>query len=643
MHLTPELLWTLARVGAPSAVGDAVVVPITTYDLDDNEGTTRLHRIVDGDLAPLTTGPGSSPAVSPDGRSVAFLRKIGARQQVHVMPLDGGEPRAVTDFPLGSGSPRWTPDGRILCHAPLADAGPTPEETASIVEARTARPVSARVTEDRMYRFWDTWMTDGDRHHLFLVDPAGTDPIDLTPGPGLVWSLPATGDPIDDVSVAPDGASVVFAAAEPASGSERARWCLWQVPVGGGDRSLLAEHPTGDTRRPRHLPDGSVLYGETRELDYYATPVRPTIVDPDGTVRTLVEDWELSPGAWEIEPTTGKIVLTAEERGRVALFSLDPSGGMPARIASDHTLTQPVPDGSGNIYLLGQSISRPPEVVVVPAAGGAPAAVTHVNDDALADLELGQVSEHTVTGARGDEIQYFVVEPPGAIDGPLPLVHLVHGGPHGTFGDMWHWRWNAHLFASRGHLAAMVNFHGSTSFGHEFAASIHGDWGTMPTDDILAATDALIASGRVDPDRMALAGGSYGGYLVAWMGGHTDRFGAIVAHAAVTNQGGMWATDTTWGLPRARGAAVWEDPARVAEASPSNHYADYATPTLVIHGERDFRVPVTQGLELYGVLKAKGVPARLVYYPDENHWILSPANSMHWYGEVLDWIHRWTA
>jgi dipeptidyl aminopeptidase/acylaminoacyl peptidase len=643
MQLTPDVLWTLARVGPPSAVGGAVVVPVTTYDLDANEGTTRLHRVVDDALEPLTTGPGSAPAVAPDGGSVAFLRTVDGHHQVHVMPLDGGEPRAVTDFPLGAGTPRWTPDGRILCHARLADEGPTTEETARILEERADRTITARVTEDRTYRFWDTWLTDGDRHHLFVVDPGGdADPIDLTPGTGLVWTLPGTGDPIDDVSVAPDGGSVVFAAAEP-DPARRQRWCLWRVPITGGDRTLVAEHPTGDTRRPRHLPDGSVLYGETRELDYYATPVRPTVVAPDGTIRTLVETWDLSPGAWEVESTTGRILLTAEDRGRVALFSLDPAGGTPEKIAEDHTLTQPTPDGHGTVYLLRQSISQPPEVVAVPATGGTPRTVTRVNDTALAALDLGPVSEHSVIGARGDEIQYFVVEPPGAADEPLPLIQLVHGGPHATFGDMWHWRWNAHLFASRGHLVAMVNFHGSTSFGHEFARSIQGDWGTMPTEDVLAATDALVEAGRVDPGRMTLAGGSYGGYLVAWMGGHTDRFSSIVAHAAVTNQGGMWATDSTFGLPRARGAAVWEDPERVAAGSPSNHYADYTTPTLVVHGERDYRVPVTQGLELYGVLKAKGVPARLVYYPDENHWILSPANSIHWYGEVLDWIERWTA
>jgi len=220
-------------------------------------------------------------------------------------------------------------------------------------------------------------------------------------------------------------------------------------------------------------------------------------------------------------------------------------------------------------------------------------------------------------------------------------VHLVHGGPHGVFGDQWHWRWSAQAFAARGYLVAMVNFHGSTSWGQDFATSIHGEWGLKPTDDILAATDQLIERGFIDPDRMAISGGSYGGYLTAWLTTQTDRFVCAIAHAAVTNLGGMYASDFTQGRPRAYGAEYFDDRQRVERWSPSAHAAGYSTPTLVIHGEQDYRVPVTQGLELYGVLKAKGVEARLVYYPDENHWILKPRNSIHWYGEVLGWLERY--
>ncbi|MDR9451715.1 MAG: S9 family peptidase, partial [Acidimicrobiia bacterium] len=258
------------------------------------------------------------------------------------------------------------------------------------------------------------------------------------------------------------------------------------------------------------------------------------------------------------------------------------------------------------------------------------------------EIHLGDVEEVEFAGADGHPIQAFVVYPP-EFDAATtwPLVHKIHGGPHGIFGDFFHFRWNAHAFAAPGYVVAMVNFHGSTSWGQDFAASIHGEWGDKPARDILAATDQLIDRGFIDPGRMAITGGSYGGYLTAWLSTQTDRFACAVAHAAVTNLGGMYASDFTQGRPRAYGAEYWADRERVERWSPSAHAAGYTTPTLVIHGEKDYRVPVTQGLELYGVLKAKGVDARLVYYPDENHWILKPRNSIHWYGEVLGWLDRY--
>ena len=221
-----------------------------------------------------------------------------------------------------------------------------------------------------------------------------------------------------------------------------------------------------------------------------------------------------------------------------------------------------------------------------------------------------------------------------------PLLHLIHGGPHGAFTDGWQWRWHAQCFAARGYLVAMVNFHGSTSFGAVFTSSIQGAWGDKPYRDIEAATDLLVGRGLVDETRMAVAGGSYGGYLVAFITGQTDRYSCAVAHAAVTNLGGMYASDITAGRALAYGAEIFEDRARVERYSPSSHAAGYNTPTLVIHGERDYRVPLTQGLELYGVLKAKEVPARLVYYPSENHWILNPQPSLHWYRGSLRMARR---
>jgi dipeptidyl aminopeptidase/acylaminoacyl peptidase len=277
-------------------------------------------------------------------------------------------------------------------------------------------------------------------------------------------------------------------------------------------------------------------------------------------------------------------------------------------------------------------------------ADGSLEPVTSFARPTLAEFDWGSVEDLTVNGADGDPVQFFLIHPPGA--GPagpfpqprLPLLHLIHGGPHSIFADAWMWRWHAQSFAARGFRVALVNFHGSTSFGQDFTTSIQGAWGDKPFRDVEAVTDFLIGQGLVDDQRMGVAGGSYGGYLVAFITAQTDRYKCAVAHAAVTNLGGMYASDLTAGRVLAYGAEVFEDRAKVDRYSPSSHSAGYATPTLVVAGEKDYRVPSTQGLEFYAVLKAKGIAARLLYYPAENHWILNPQSSLHWYGEMFDWL-----
>ncbi len=642
--LTAQALWSLTRVGRPAAVGGTVVVPLTTYDLDANEGTSSLV-LVGNDRSRTLTADGFAPAVSPDGRRVAFLRKIDDVPQLHVMPVDGGEARRLGKFPLGAGSPAWTPDGSLLaCMAHVYADAPDLDASATRRQEISESKVSAKVTEERTYRFWDTWLTDDRVLHLFLVDVDDGAITDLTPHARFRPHLPTSPDPVDQLTIGPDGASIVVAAADLArEWPVRPQAELWEVMTAGGKARCLTPGSPGDASHPRFTPDGRIVFGATRELDYYATPVFLTVLDPsDGTQAPLYDEWHLNPEAWVIDSTGDSVILTAEDRSRVSLFRLPTAGGIPSLLAEGHTLGQPVADGSGLIYLLQQSISSPPEVVSVPETGGPITAVTDVNGDALSSLDLGPVEERWFSGARGDDVQMHLVHPPGFDpEQRYPLVHLVHGGPHNSFGDMWHWRWNYHAFAAPGYVVALVNFHGSSSFGHEFCQCIQGSWGDLPLTDIMIATDLLWEEPWIDPTRTAMAGGSYGGYLVSWLATQTDRFTCAVAHAAVTNQGAMYATDSTHGLARARGADLWVDRAAVDRWSPSHHYANYTTPTLVIHGERDYRVPINQGLELYGVLKAKGVDARLVYYPDENHWILTPQNSIHWYGEVHDWLARY--
>lgn len=648
--ITPTDLWRLPRVEAPavSANGATVVVPVTRYDIDKNEGNTVLYLLQDGDPAPITDPARSatSPAVSADGRSIAFLRKDEAgKQQVHLLSLDGGEPLVLTDLPMGAAGPKWLPDGRLVVVVKLTTEAPTIDGTREWLGKNGAK--SPRVTERRVYRYWDTWLTEGDTWHPFVLDPTTRALTDLTPDRHWWWRLPSQGEQGDAYDVAPDGSEITFSAWEIDDSDEVPVWRLYAAPIDGGDVRCLTPELTGDATWPRYTADGGRLaYLFQREADFYADRRRLAVVDRiSGEHHVLTEDWDASIQTVAPGRAADELFLTAEESGRVVLYRIGREGGTPAVLTRQGSLTNPVVAGEGTLYVRCQSLSQPPEIGRIDLSDGSLARVTRFTDEVLRDVTLGSVEELVVEGAEGHEVRTFLLFPPGFDEagGRVPLVHLIHGGPHSTFGDSWHFRWNAQAFASPGYLVAMVNFHGSTSFGDAFTRSIQGSWGDQPTTDILAVTDALIDRGLVDPGRMAVTGGSYGGYLTAWLMSQTDRFACAVAHAAVTNLAGMYATDMTYGFSRSRGAEVWEDPGRVDRWSPSAHAAGYSTPTLVIHGEQDYRVPITQGLELYGVLKAKGVPARLVYFPDENHWILKPQNSLAWYGEVHDWLARWLA
>ncbi|MDH5372804.1 MAG: S9 family peptidase [Acidimicrobiia bacterium] len=647
--ITSQDLWNLPRVEAPavSPDGTTIIVPVTHYDVDANEGRTTLYLIEAEGPRPLTdrSRSATAPAISADGRSIAFVRKDDeGNPQVHLLSLDGGEVQRLTDCPLGATGPRWLPDGRLVVVVKLLRDAPTSDGTRELIKSRADRKSTARITERRNYRYWDTWLTAGEMWHPFVLDPDSGRLADLTPDRHWWWRLPTQGDPADAFDIAPDGSEISFTAWEVDDLDEIPIWRLYSVDTSGGETVCRTPDLTGDATWPRYTPDGrSLAYLFQVEPDFYADRRRLAVIDrATDRHRVLTEEWDASIGTIEPSFHSNELFLTAEEAGRVLLFRIGLDGGTPERVAGEGTLTNPRPTRDGSVYMRHQSLSRPPEIVRIDTSDGSLERVTRFSDEVLADVAFGAVEELTLEGADGQAVQVFVVFPPD-FDREVrwPLVHLIHGGPHSTFGDMWHFRWNAQAFAAPGYVVAMVNFHGSTSFGDSFTRAIHARWGDQPTTDVLAATDMLIDSGWIDPARMAITGGSYGGYLTAWIMSQTDRFACAIAHAAVTNLGGMYATDMTYGMARSRGAEVWEDPQQVERWSPSAHAAGYATPTLVIGGEGDFRVPITQSLELYGVLKAKGVPARLVCFPDENHWILKPQNSLVWYQEVHDWLARW--
>lgn len=643
-------LWDLARVGRPvaSADGAVIVLPVTTSPT--GVATTRLWRIRH-DERPVAvtdaTTSASDPALSPSGRRLAFVRTVEGTRQVVVTDPDhdadadadgaAGDGEVVTALPLGViGSPRWVDEHRLLVVTTLWADDPRPAATSAWAQRRAAG-LRVHATERRISRIWDTWYEDDATQHVLLVDTADpdADPVDLTPGE---WLLP---DPLDDpgARLLVTGQRLAFVTA-PAVGDEDGVPVphLHAVGLGGGEVVDLTPDAPGPVGPPVLLPDGRVAVTIARERDFYAAPRDLWAIEPaSGEHELLIGDADHGLDDVRVADDGSLVVATQLDTRRRLLRVVD---GTTTPLGGDHegSLAHPVPV-RGGVLAIASSLTEPPELVLVDDEGTT--RLTGFARPFVAEHDLGTVTQRTVPGARGEPVRMLLVHPPTTAvgDEPPPLVHLVHGGPHAAFVDEWHWRWNAARVAAEGWVVALVNFHGSTGFGHDFTRSIHGDWPTLPSQDVLLATDDLVADGLVDPDRMAIAGGSYGGYLVTWLCTVTDRFAAAVAHAAVTDVVGMYASDHGAGFDDAFGGRPWEDPT-VLTRSPSSRYDRLSTPMLVVHGDRDLRVPIDQGRSLYGALQAAGIESRLVVFPDEHHWVLDRAASERWYDEVITWLHR---
>jgi dipeptidyl aminopeptidase/acylaminoacyl peptidase len=493
------------------------------------------------------------------------------------------------------------------------------------------------VTEDRLYRFWNRWLSGETIDHLFRIDLPSGDLVDLTPEVESLISFDEVGS---QFAVTPDGTVVIFTldVGEPAW--HVPKFLLHRVPVAGGQVDQLPTSEAVRHSRPRISPDGAtVVYGAQFEHGYYADHVQMIGHHlPTGVEQRITEGWDRSAGGWEFIDNES-LVLHAEDEGHVRLFTVAVDGDRPRPITTAGSSHGPRV-GKDCFWHRSESMHRPAEVAIT--TGGHTTVVSSFNDEILAPLDLRPANEIRFEGSKGVPIQAFVIEPPAfSVDQAWPLLQNVHGGPHNGVTDSWHWRWNPQVMAADGRVVVSVNFHGSSSFGDAFTRSIRGAWGDMPYQDIEAATDHLIDQGFIDEDRVGIAGGSYGGYLVTWITSQTDRYQASICHAGVTDLLGQWASDLTEGREKAVGGLPWDDMDAIQRWSPMAHTHDIVTPTLVMHGELDYRVVVTQGLELYGVLKHKGVPSRLVYFPDEGHWIEKQPNAMLWWDEFLTWLERW--
>jgi len=660
--MTPEDLWAIERVGAPVVSPDGLwaVYPVTVWSVEKNKSNADLWLVPADGGAParrLTWNEESdgSPAWSPDGQSIAFVSKRGADKdkpaQLYLLPLAGGEAEPVTDLPISPSGAKWSPDGKRLFFgaSTFPDLNDDWEKVKKRLDEQKDDKVKAKPSESRWFRAWDTYVTDGSVAHLFALDLATRKVKDLTPGMDRKTQFQGGGI---DWDLAPDGREIAFAANTTPPPYVKLNSDIFSLPLSatgeaaGAIRDLTAGQPADETS-PRYSPDGHGLF--------FLRNRRPD-VDPDfnhlarydresGRIDGLLESWDVSPSIAGFSSDGREILLEADERAHTKLYAVPLDGataGTPKRLSGEGVIGGADVGRAGRVVFSRSSITRPGDLFSVPIGGGEEKALTAQNADRMAKLLPVATEEIDVPGAGGEPVQALVVYPPGYEKGKrYPFVQAIHGGPFGAWGDEFHFRWSGMLFASQGYVVGLVNFHGSTGYGQAFAESIIGAHGDKPFADVEAVTDAMVARGIADPERLFAAGGSYGGYLVDWILGHTKRYAALVSHAGVYDLLAQFASDSTWGRPNNYGASPWEDPQRIVRWSPSYFAKNFVTPTLVLHGEKDFRVPVTQGINLYQVLVAKGVPARIVVIPDENHWISKPQAAVLWWKEMFAWFARW--
>ncbi len=648
--LTPELMWNMERVGTPSVSpgGDRVVFTVTQYDIDDNQSESHIYLLDrnTGDTRQITfTGKDHSPVFSPGGSRIAFLSgRHDGPPQVYVLDLKkGGEARQVTHLPVGFYGIKWFPDGESMAFGAniLPEYGGDFEKLKELMEERKASKVSGRATENNMYRFWDRWLLEGYYSRLFKVSLEDGSVTDLMPQVNNYFSM--MGGVSYDLS--PDGEQIALSMNSTPAPYERLDYDIYLLSTdGSGTIKNITTHNPANDLNPVYSPDGRyILYGQQNIEHFYADNVQMVIYDREKeTYNNITEDIDKSFEQWIWSDDGKTIFFHAQDRAMKSLFSIPAAGGQVEELFRGGTTNNVAKAGRRTLVFTQHELDKPTELYEIHSRKKESRRITSFNDERLSGISLGKVENITYKGANDTDVQMFMVYPPGFDpDKKYPVVFMIHGGPHGTFGDQWHYRWNAHLFAAPGYIVAMPNFHGSTSFGQEFAQSIHGDHAHLPYEDIMRAADLIGEKEYADEEKMAATGGSYGGYMVSWIAGHTDRFAALVNHAGVFDLNLQFASDYSANREKQYGGSPWENPQEMQRINPATYAHNFKTPMMIIHGEKDYRVPVAHAFLVYNIYKSRGLDARLVYFPDENHWILTPQNSIFWYEELYNWLERY--
>ena len=648
-------LVTMERISDPQVApgGDEIAFVRRTTDFEADKGRTDIWMVgVDGSgLRQLTKDEAgdSSPRWSADGRAVYFLSSRSGSSQVWRVPRDGGEAEQVTDLPLDVGSLTISPDGKLLAismevFVDCEDLDCSVER----LEERSAQKTSGVIYKQLLFRHWDTW-ADGRRSHLFVMPVAGGMPVDVMAGMEAdVPSKPFGG--VEELSFTPDGGGLVFTARNVgASEAWSTDFDLYYAPADGSEppRCLTEANEAWDTQ-PVFSPDGKTLaYLAMKRPGFEADRFRIVLRDwPEGGTRVLTEDWDRSAGGVLVSGDGDTIYTTAADLGQVSLFSISVASGEAARIVGEGHVRSPALAGD-RIVFGRDDLRSPVDFYSVNRDGSDLKQITDINGEALASVLMGETEQFSFRGAEGETVHAYVVKP-AEFDArnKYPVAFLIHGGPQGSFGNDFHYRWNPQAYAGAGYAAVMVDFHGSTGYGQAFTDSITGDWGGKPLEDLQKGLAAALERFEwMDGESVCALGASYGGYMINWIAGNwPDRFRCLVNHDGIFDQRMMYyATEELWFPEWEHGGAYWTASEGFERHNPAQHVDKWQTPMLVVHGAKDFRIPESQAMATFTALQRKGVASEFLYFPDENHFVLRPSNSIQWHGVVLDWLDRWLA
>ncbi len=653
-------MFKIRRVSSPAVSPDGkwIVYTITTSSLEANKNTSDLWLIpaLGGTSRQLATHPANDrdAAWSPDGKWIAFESTRSGSSQIWLVGPEGGEPKQFTHISTEASQAVWSPDGKWIAFVsevfPENSDKPFSESDAlnrKRVDDLANGKVKAKVFTGLLYRHWDSWV-DGKRKHIFVQPVDGGDPKDLTPGDRDAVPTSSTFSAGIDYAFSPDSKEIAYTAT-PVPLHEQA-WStnhdIYTVSVAGGTPKQITANPAADGF-PRYSADGKyIAYRAQVTPGFEADRWQLMLFDrASGETRRLTEKFDSGVEAETWSPDSKRLFFEAEDKGIVPIYTVSINGDDVKKMFDKNTNHDLKISRDGkSIIFTHTSAVRPAELYSIGVDGKNPTQITKENENLFAMLDIPIPESVWYTGDGGTKVQAWIFKPPSMVNGKkYPLVYLVHGGPQGAWLDAWSYRWNPALWAAQGYVIMAPNPRGSTGFGQRFTNEISGDWGGKVFVDLMNGVDYAEKLPYVDKDDKAAAGASFGGYMMNWFQAKAvGRFKTLVTHDGVYNFDSMYGTtEEVWFDEWDHGGTPWDKPEEYAKFSPNRYAKNFKTPNLIIHNELDFRVPLGEGMQLFTTLQRQGVPSKMLYFPDEGHWVLKPANSELWHKTVFEWLSQY--